>query len=155
MGFSTDFSVSFPATLSRHVSHIFTSFAIYSLVACVLLPRLSSRLFRRHYSSLNDRMQIKWDLRAASLCHSCFVTSAALYVLITDQERNGLQTYEERTRTYLWKVGVLQSIMLGHGLWEFSAMMRFPWAFVPGSLAHVFFTGVVWFMAFVRTWLPT
>jgi hypothetical protein len=135
----------------RHIPQVLVSFIAYQIVGRYLVPFICSTIFGHFYRSLNYQSRIKWDLRVVSLVHSCLVTGLAWYVIMTDQDRRVLATCEERTRTYLPKVGTAISIMMGYGMTEAIFMARFPWAFVSGSFIHVLFTSSAWLMGLVRT----
>jgi hypothetical protein len=122
----------------RHSPITISTFLFYIAVGNYAIPHASSRFFGIGYRSLDRRAKMTWNVKAAAMLHSVIITFGSLYLLIMEDDRINLEDSLQRARAYVPSVASYVSLMLGYYVWELSLVIRFPWAFAPGSLMHVF-----------------
>ena len=122
-------------TLPLHAHEILPSFTIYTYLDLALIPRVSSAIFPKTYNNLSERTRINWNTRGVSLIQSCFISSAALWVIFNDKERASFGA-RERIWGYTGAGGMVQGLSAGYFLWDIvTAATRFD-IHGSGALAH-------------------
>ncbi len=122
-------------TLPLHTHEILPIFSIYTFLDIVLVPRVSSAVFPKTYDNSSERTRANWNARGVSLIQSCFISSAALWVIFKDKQRAGFGA-KERIWGYTGAGGMVQGFSAGYFLWDILiAASRFD-VHGLGALAH-------------------
>lgn len=111
-------------TLPLHTHEILPAFTLYTFLDLSLIPRVSSAVFPKTYDGLPERTKVNWNARAVSMVQSCFISSAALWVIFKDKERASFGA-KERIWGYTGAGGMVQGLSAGYFLWDiFTAALR-------------------------------
>lgn len=122
-------------TLPLHAHEILPAFSIYTFLDLALVPRVSSALFPRTYKNLSERARVNWNTRGVSLVQSCFINSAALWVIFNDRERASFGA-KERMWGYTGAGGMVQGFSAGYFLWDILISASRYDVHGMGALAH-------------------
>lgn len=104
-------------TLPLHVHEILPAFCFYHFTNTVLAPHLSKTLFPKIYAELPARTKIHWHAHVVSLVQSCFINTAALWVIYMDSERMQMDA-TQRVWGYTGATGMIQGFSAGYFLWD-------------------------------------
>lgn len=104
-------------TLPLHVHEVLPSFCFYHFLNTLIAPRISSLLFPQTYPLLQERTRTNWNAHFVSLVQSCFINSAALWVMWADGERWAFEP-GERVWGYTGAAGMVQGFGAGYFLWD-------------------------------------
>lgn len=104
-------------TLPLHVHEILPAFCFYQFTNIVLAPRLSRTLFPKTYAELSARTKTLWHAHVVSLVQSCFINTAALWVIYMDSERMQMNA-TQRVWGYTGATGMIQGLSAGYFLWD-------------------------------------
>lgn len=142
-------------TLPLHVHEILPTFCIYHFINTSLSPRLSTYLFPTTYPHLPARTKVSWNSHVVSLLQSCFINSAALWVISADKERAGWSA-SQRVWGYTGATGMIQAFSTGYFLWDLmTGVLDFD-VHGPGVVAHAISALAVSGLGYVRLYLlPT
>jgi hypothetical protein len=136
------------STLPLHIHEVVFGWAGYHFICTTLSPLLSSYFVPQVYNKLNKRTKINWDVRVVSLIQSCFINTAALYVIFNDVRR-GEMDWKERIWGYSGAGGMVQGFAAGYFLWDLTVSTQYLSALGPGSLAHAVSALLVTCLGFV------
>ncbi|KAL8816330.1 MAG: hypothetical protein Q9191_008352 [Dirinaria sp. TL-2023a] len=104
-------------TLPSHGHEVLLAFSIYEFVNRVISPLISARLFPKSYPQLSRKTKINWNVHFVSMVQSCFINSAALWVIFADAER-GRMGAMQRVWGYTGASGMVQGFSAGYFLWD-------------------------------------
>lgn len=104
-------------TLPLHVHEILPAFCFYHFTNTVLAPHLSKTLFPKIYAELPARTKTHWHAHVVSLVQSCFINTAALWVIYMDSERMQMDA-TQRVWGYTGATGMIQGFSAGYFLWD-------------------------------------
>lgn len=104
-------------TLPLHVHEILPAFCFYHFTNTVLAPLVSRRLFPTTYADLSARTKTNWHAHVVSLVQSCFINTAALWVIYKDSERMQMDAVQ-RVWGYTGATGMVQAFSAGYFLWD-------------------------------------
>lgn len=122
-------------TLPLHMHEILPTFCIYHFVNTYLSPRLSTYLFPATYPKLPPRTKVSWNSHVVSMVQSCFINTAALWVIFADKERAGWDA-SQRVWGYTGATGMIQAFSTGYFLWDLmTGVLDFD-VHGPGMVAH-------------------
>ncbi|KAI7213474.1 DUF887-domain-containing protein [Hortaea werneckii] len=127
------------STLPLHVHEVAYAFGLYTFIATVVSPTLSTALTGDRYKNLNQRTRINWDVHVVSFFQSIIICSISLYIMFNDDERRswgGPDNWQERIWGYSGLSGMCQSFALGYFLWDFMMCAVYVRIFGWGMLAH-------------------
>jgi len=141
------------STLPLHMHEVLFSWAGYHVLDSYVSPLLSSRLFPKTYDPLPARSKVNWNVRVVSLVQSCFINTAALYVIFGDGERAGMD-WRGRIWGYSGAGGMVQAFAAGYFLWDLVVSVRHLKILGPESLAHAVSALVVIVLGFVSVFWP-
>ena len=136
-------------TLPLHTHEILPAFTLYTFLDLALIPRVSSALFPKIYNGLPERTKINWNARAVSMMQSCFIGSAALWVIFRDRERKSFGA-KERVWGYTGAGGMVQGFSAGYFLWDIVTSALRVDIHGIGALAHAASALSVALLGFVR-----
>jgi hypothetical protein len=139
-------------TLPLHVHEVIGSALFYYGVQTRFSPWISPKL-SRHYSTLNARTKLNWDVHVVSLVQSILVCSAAFYVMRYDEERWNMTT-EERVWGYTGGTGFVEAMGLGYFVYDLWITAQNLSMFGVGMLLHAASALVVFSFGFVRILVP-
>lgn len=141
-------------TLPLHVHEILPTFCIYYFVNSSLSPRLSTYLFPTTYPHLPARTKVSWNSHVVSMLQSCFINSAALWVIFADKERAGW-TASQRVWGYTGATGMIQAFSTGYFLWDLmTGVLDFD-VHGPGVVAHAVSALAVSGLGYVRLYFAS
>lgn len=123
------------STLPLHVHEILPTFCIYHFINTVLAPSLSARIFPETYRRLGPRTKINWNAHVVSMVQSCFINTAALWVVFKDKERMHMDPME-RVWGYTGATGMIQGFSTGYFLWDLMTSVKDFDVHGPGTVAH-------------------
>lgn len=135
-------------TLPLHIHEVLVSFVAYTVINKILAPIISTFLFPVKYPALSPEKKFNWDVHVVSLCQSITVNTAALYVILYDEERAGM-TWQERVWGYTGASGMIQGLASGYFLWDLVITLQNVKMFGPGMLAHAISALTVFSFGFV------
>lgn len=122
-------------TLPSHSHEILLAFCVYELVNSVVSPLVSSRLWPRSYNQLSRKTRINWNVHFVSMVQSCFINSAALWVMFVDKERSAMDA-TQRVWGYTGASGMVQGFSAGYFLWDLMASIQDVDVHGWGALVH-------------------
>lgn len=137
------------ATLPLHIHEILLAFLFYHLVNTYFSPYISTKLFPAYYPSLNARTKANWDVHIVSLVQSCLINVLAIWVMVADEERKGMD-WEGRVWGYTGADGMIQGFAAGYFLWDLCVCAAHVDVFGWGLLAHAVAALIVFSLGFVR-----
>lgn len=136
-------------TLPLHMHEILPTFCIYHFVNTYLSPRLSTYLFPATYPKLPPRTKVSWNSHVVSMVQSCFINTAALWVIFADKERAGWNA-SQRVWGYTGATGMIQAFSTGYFLWDLmTGVLDFD-VHGPGMVAHAVSALAVSGLGYVR-----
>lgn len=135
-------------TFPLHAHEILISWASYHVLETTIAPLLSKWLFPKTYLNWPTRTKINWNARFVSLIQSSFISSAALYVILHDRERSGMD-WKGRIWGYTGAGGMVQGFAAGYFLWDIVVSTRYLSVFGAGSLAHALSAFLITILGFV------
>ena len=144
------------ASLPLHIHEVLAGCLLYGVIYYPLSPMLSSMFFPRVYPKLPPRRKISWHAHVVSLVQSCLINAVALYVMVFDKERKGMDS-EERIWGYTGGSGMVQGLAAGYFLWDLIVTSRNMDVFGLGTLAHAISALAVYSLGFVSclvSWIP-
>jgi hypothetical protein len=136
------------STLPFHIHEVLLGWAGYHFICTTLSPLLSSWLVPNIYNKLNKRTKIKWNVRVVSFIQSCFINTAALYVIFNDVQR-GEVDWRGRIWGYSGAGGMVQAFAAGYFLWDLTVSTQYLSVLGPESLAHAVSALLVTCLGFV------
>ena len=136
-------------TFPSHAHEVLFAFLIYHLIDTVIAPRFSVQFFPGTYSSLPPRTKINWNIRIVSTIQAIFICAVALWVIVTDVERKGMNL-EERISGYTGAVGMTQAFAAGYFIWDVKISAVNVGILGWGSLAHAISALLITSLGFVR-----
>jgi hypothetical protein len=136
------------STLPLHIHEVLFGWASYHVLYTYVSPFLSSLLVPRIYNPLPARTKVNWDVRVVSTIQSCFINTAALYVIFNDVQRGDVD-WRGRIWGYSGAGGMVQGFAAGYFLWDLTVSLRYLKILGPGSLAHAFSALLVTCLGFV------
>lgn len=122
-------------TLPLHIHEVLVSFLAYTFINKYVAPKASTWLFPQKYPALSPEKRFNWNVHVVSLCQSVIVNTAALYVILFDEDRKNM-TWEERVWGYTGASGMIQGLAAGYFLWDLIITLQNIKMFGPGMLAH-------------------
>lgn len=120
----------------------------YHFICTTLSPLLSAWLVPDIYNKLNKRSKVNWNVRVVALIQSCFINTAALYVIFNDVQR-GEMDWRGRIWGYSGAGGMVQGFAAGYFLWDLIVSTQYLSIFGPGSLAHAISALLVTCLGFI------
>lgn len=136
-------------TLPSHGHEILLAFSIYEIVNRIVSPLLSARFFPNSYPQLSQKSKINWNVHFVSMVQSCFINSAALWVMFADTER-GQMDATKRVWGYTGASGMVQGFSAGYFLWDLIASIQDVDVHGWGALIHAASALAVTCLGFVR-----
>ena len=136
-------------TLPYHVHEIIFAVFLYQTVQSFVSPIFSSYFFPDVYAKLNRRTKLNWDVHVVSMVQSCLISTLALWVIFTDEERKDM-TALERVYGYTGACGMIQGLATGYFVWDLIICSRYFKVFGLGLWAHALSALVVFSFGFVR-----
>ena len=137
-------------TLPSHGHEILFAFFIYESVNRVISPVVSARLFSTSYPQLSRKTKINWDVHFVSMVQSCFINSAALWVIFADKERRRMDAMQ-RVWEYTGAGGMVQGFSAGYFLWDLITSIKDVDVHGWGALIHAASALAVTCLGFVRS----
>lgn len=137
-------------TLPLHAHEILLSFIFYHIFNTSLSPALSRWIFPEVYPRLSQRTALNWNIHVVSLVQSVFICSAALWILLMDNERRTLDV-QGRIWGYSGAAGMTQAFATGYFLWDAMVSIRHIDLLGWGSLAHAVSALAIVTLGFVST----
>ncbi|KAI1104138.1 DUF887-domain-containing protein [Jackrogersella minutella] len=134
-------------TLPLHIHEVVLMAAFYHVIASVVSPVLSSRLFPTHYAALSRSRKLNWDVHVVSLVQSTTINTLALWVMFVDDERKNMD-WQERIWGYTGAAAMIQALAAGYFLWDFIMTASHVHIFGLGMLAHAISALLVYFIGF-------
>jgi hypothetical protein len=134
-------------TLPYHIHEVLFALIFYQTIESLVSPVLSTYIFPSIYPKLSFRTRINWDVHVVSLVQSCFINALALWVMVTDQERNNMNELE-RIYGYTGALGLVQGLAEGYFLWDVVVSTRYYKIFGPGIWAHAVAASFVFSLGF-------
>lgn len=123
-------------TLPFHIHEVLFSYILYQSLQFAS-PHLSNYFFPNVYTRLNRRTRINWDVHVVSLVQSCLINGLALWVMWTDEERQGMKnSVVERVYGYTGASGLIQAFAAGYFIWDLIVSTRHIGIFGLGIWAH-------------------
>ena len=135
-------------TLSLHTHEVLLGFTAYYMMDTLLAPRLSIRYFPEIYSSLPPPTRVNWNIRVVSTIQAIFICALALWVLVTDKERENM-SLEKRIWGYTGAMGMTQAFAAGYFLWDVKISAVNVGILGWGSLAHAISALLITSLGFV------
>lgn len=135
-------------TLPLHAHEILPAFCFYEFVNIIISPYVSTRLFPRTYPQLSRKKKINWNVHFVSMVQSCFINSAALWVIFADRERRAMNA-TQRVWGYTGAGGMVQGFSAGYFLWDLMASVKDVDVHGWGALTHAASALVVTGLGFV------
>ncbi|KAL8786479.1 MAG: hypothetical protein Q9195_008184 [Heterodermia aff. obscurata] len=122
-------------TLPFHAHEILPAFCFYEFVNIVISPYVSTRLFPQIYPQLSRKTKINWNIHFVSMIQSCFINSAALWVIFADRERRSMDA-AQRVWGYTGASGMVQGFAAGYFAWDLMASIKDVDVHGWGALIH-------------------
>lgn len=122
-------------TLPLHLHEILLAFAVYHTIYLYLSPFFSTLLFPRHYPQLPAKTRLNWDVHVVSLVQSLLINTLAIWVIINDHERKGMD-WRGRVWGYTGAAGLVQGLAAGYFLWDLMVTATHVELFGWGMLLH-------------------
>jgi hypothetical protein len=138
------------STLPLHIHEIVAGWICYHLIYTTVSPAISAWLFPAVYPHLPPRTTINWNVHVTSFIQSSIITTSALFVIWSDEERRELD-WAGRIWSYSGAGGVVQGFAAGYFLWDLVASVMHLDVLGWGSLAHAVSALVVTFLGFVSS----
>jgi len=135
-------------TLPLHIHEVLFAITLYSIIDIWISPRLSAILCPNTYPRLDKRTTINWNVHVVSLFQSLIICAVALYVIIFDEERRGMN-WAGRIWGYTGASGLLQAFATGYFIWDFTVTITHFDIFGFGLLAHAVSALAVFMLGFV------
>ena len=136
-------------TLPFHAHEILPAFCFYEFVNIFVSPYVSTRLFPQTYPQLSRKKKINWNIHFVSMIQSCFINSAALWVIFADRERRSMNA-AQRVWGYTGASGMVQGFAAGYFAWDLMASIKDVDVHGWGALIHAASALVVTSLGFVR-----
>ena len=140
--------------LPLHAHEVVFALGLYSFIAQVISPWLSTALVPQFYSKLDRRSRINWDVHVVSFIQACIVNALSFYLIFYDEERKAWRAadkWEERIWGYTGMTGLTQSFALGYFLWDFYMCVRYVDIFGVGMIVHAIASSTMFTFGFVCT----
>lgn len=144
-------------TLPLHFHEVAFAYALYHITNRYVSPAFSRYFFPSIYPQLTARTKINWDVHIVSFVQSTVICGLALYVMLTDEERDHMGKVE-RVHGYTGGTGLVQAFAGGYFLWDLVVTLQNVGAFGIGMLFHAIsalcvfslgFVSAILFLAFV------
>ncbi|KAF2463180.1 DUF887-domain-containing protein [Lindgomyces ingoldianus] len=111
-------------TLPNHIHELLLGYLWYHILLTFISPTLSKLLVPRTYASFSRRTRLNWDMHWVSMVQALFINSAALWVILSDKEREGMD-WRGRLWGYTGAQGMVQGFAAGYFLWDLWVSVRF------------------------------
>ncbi len=115
--------------LPLHVHEVLAAALFYTFIQVVVSPYISNRWFPQYYPKHSRGRKANWDSHVVSLVQSTLINILALWVMLTDEERKGMD-WEQRIWGYTGSSG-LRAELGG-------------WLLRVGSRHHRGISGCIW-----------
>ncbi|KAL2037251.1 hypothetical protein N7G274_009940 [Stereocaulon virgatum] len=122
-------------TLSLHGHEVLLAFCLYNVLSIYISPALSHRFFPATYPNLSPKTKVNWDVHVTSMFQAVFICSAALWIVLGDEERKNMNA-SERIWGYTGAMGMTQAFAAGYFAWDVLVSSMHLDVLGPGSLAH-------------------
>ena len=135
-------------TLPLHGHEVLLAFCLYNALNTYISPALSRRFFPATYPNLSPKTKVNWDVHMASMFQAIFICSAALWIVLGDEERKNMNA-RERIWGYTGAMGMTQAFAAGYFAWDVLVSSMHLDVLGPGSLAHAISALIVTCLGFV------
>lgn len=136
-------------TLPLHIHEVVASALLYTVVFWPISPIISNILAPNSYPKLSRKKRLNWDAHVVSMVQSCLINGLAIYVLLVDDERRGMN-WEERVWGYTGGNAMIQAMAAGYFVWDLVVTALNLDVFGLGTLAHAISALLVYALGFVR-----